>query len=88
MATRKIEHITGADARAHRYKLKMNQPDFWGRLGVTQSGGSRYEAGRPMPAPVRLVLGAAMSGKARDDLDGRIEALTLKAPTKVRKAAK
>jgi hypothetical protein len=34
----------------------MNQAEFWGRIGVTQSGGSRYESGRDMPQQVTLLL--------------------------------
>lgn len=43
--------------RALRERLGLNQVDFWGRIHVTQSGGSRYESGRPMPKPVRALLG-------------------------------
>jgi hypothetical protein len=39
-----------------RHKLGLNQMEFWGRIGVTQSGGSRYESGRAMPKPVRQLL--------------------------------
>lgn len=39
-----------------RKKLGLNQIDFWGQVGVTQSGGSRYEAGRNMPKPVRELV--------------------------------
>jgi transcriptional regulator with XRE-family HTH domain len=39
-----------------RRKLGMNQSEFWGDIGVTQSGGSRYESGRNMPRPVRELL--------------------------------
>ena len=39
-----------------RRKLGMNQSEFWGKIGVTQSGGSRYESGRNMPRPVRELL--------------------------------
>ena len=42
--------------RAIRLRLGLNQQDFWGRIGVTQSGGSRYESGRTMPKPVRELL--------------------------------
>ena len=28
--------------REIRKKLGMNQQEFWGQIGVTQSGGSRY----------------------------------------------
>ena len=30
--------------------------EFWKRVGVTQSGGSRYESGRNIPRPVQLLL--------------------------------
>jgi len=44
------------DARAIRRKLGLNQQQFWSQLGVTQSGGSRYESGRNMPRPVQHLL--------------------------------
>lgn len=44
------------DAREIRRKLGLNQQQFWSRLGVTQSGGSRYESGRNMPRPVQHLL--------------------------------
>ena len=34
----------------------MNQEQFWTQIGVTQSGGSRYESGREMPRPVKELL--------------------------------
>ncbi|HWH48719.1 MAG TPA: helix-turn-helix transcriptional regulator [Burkholderiales bacterium] len=42
--------------RGIRRRLGMNQQEFWGRIGVTQSGGSRYESGRSMPKPVQELL--------------------------------
>lgn len=42
--------------REIRRSLGMNQQEFWTRIGVTQSGGSRYESGRTMPRPVRELL--------------------------------
>ncbi|WP_066566986.1 DNA-binding transcriptional regulator [Snodgrassella sp. CFCC 13594] len=39
-----------------RKKLGLNQIEFWSQVGVTQSGGSRYEAGRNMPKPVRELV--------------------------------
>ena len=44
------------DARSIRLKLGLNQDEFWTQIGVTQSGGSRYESGREMPKPVRELL--------------------------------
>ncbi|MBI0410038.1 MAG: transcriptional regulator [Nitrosospira sp.] len=42
--------------REIRRKLGLNQNDFWSKVGVTQSGGSRYESGRRMPRPVRELV--------------------------------
>lgn len=39
-----------------RESIPMNQTDFWNRVGVTQSGGSRYESGRTIPKPVKMLL--------------------------------
>lgn len=47
---------TGEDVHQCRRKLGLNQGDFWSRIGVTQSGGSRYESGRNIPKPVQQLL--------------------------------
>ena len=44
------------DPRDIRKRLHMNQSEFWSRIGVTQSGGSRYESGRALPKPVRELV--------------------------------
>jgi len=44
------------DPRAIRRQRGLNQQEFWPSIGVTQSGGSRYESGRRMPKPVRELL--------------------------------
>lgn len=51
-----VKTIEKIDAREIRRKLGLNQQQFWSTLGVTQSGGSRYESGRNMPKPVRELL--------------------------------
>ena len=51
-----VKTIEKIDAREIRRKLGMNQQQFWSPLGVTQSGGSRYESGRNMPRPVQQLL--------------------------------
>jgi DNA-binding transcriptional regulator YiaG len=61
------------ELRAQRDKLGLNQADFWRPLHVTQSGGSRYESGRNIPGPVKLLLmlvygPEAQSRKALADL--------------------
>jgi len=45
------------DPRKLREALRLSQSEFWSRVEVTQSGGSRYENGRAMPRPVRRLLG-------------------------------
>jgi transcriptional regulator with XRE-family HTH domain len=49
-----LEFIT--NPREIRRRLGMNQQQFWTKIGVTQSGGSRYESGRSMPKPVQELL--------------------------------
>ena len=44
------------EVRDWRHKHQMNQAAFWARVGVTQSGGSRYETGRNIPKPVQILL--------------------------------
>lgn len=51
-----VKAIEKIDPREIRRKLGLNQQQFWSKIGVTQSGGSRYESGRNMPKPVRELL--------------------------------
>jgi len=51
-----VKAIEKIEAREIRRKLGLNQQQFWSKIGVTQSGGSRYESGRNMPKPVRELL--------------------------------
>ncbi|MDR2093136.1 MAG: helix-turn-helix domain-containing protein [Azoarcus sp.] len=44
------------DVKEIRRKLGLNQSQFWSKIGVTQSGGSRYESGRNIPRPVQALL--------------------------------
>src|SRR5574337_1462063 len=50
-----------------RNKLGLNQTDFWSKVGVTQSGGSRYESGRTIPRPVCHLLMIAYGTQAESD---------------------
>lgn len=56
MKPTKLYVPTGPEAKALRQKLGLNQSQFWGRVSVTQSGGSRYESGRDLPAPVSVLV--------------------------------
>lgn len=48
--------VVKSEPREIRRKLGLNQQQFWSKIGVTQSGGSRYESGRNIPRPVRELL--------------------------------
>lgn len=55
------------DMASYRHALGENQSVFWQRFGVTQSGGSRYESGRGIPRPVRLLIALYAAGKVTDE---------------------
>ena len=40
-----------------------NQANYWRRYGITQSGGSRYEQGRKIPSPAKILMALHASGK-------------------------
>ena len=44
------------DAKGAREALGLNQSQFWSRVFVTQSGGSRYENERSVPKSVQALL--------------------------------
>lgn len=52
----KLIATSGDKARILRKKLGLTQGEFWGRIGTTQSGGSRYESGRDVPEAVLMLL--------------------------------
>lgn len=57
-----------------------NQSRFWQRFGVTQSGGSRYENGRPMPKPTALLLAAWIQGEIKDDALNKLHSVVEACP--------
>lgn len=61
----KIKTYTGAEVRALRQQLSLNQSEFWAPLQTTQSGGSRYESGREIPDPVQVLLNIAFAPEAK-----------------------
>lgn len=74
MAKAKVKTIK-LDPLKMRTLLGMNQSDFWKRYGVTQSGGSRYEAGRAMPKPLRMLMVIEQDVEAvRGLMDGSLAA--------------
>ena len=61
----KFAPSTGEAALAMRKKLNVNQSEFWSRVGIGQSAGSRYESGRNIPRPVQMLLRVAYGTKAQ-----------------------
>lgn len=67
------ENTISFDPRSLRLQLDMNQQEFWSAIGVTQSGGSRYENDRRIPRPVmellrlRYQLGIPLDGINQDN---------------------
>jgi hypothetical protein len=54
------------DLRQFRISKHESQEKFWGRFGVTQSSGSRFETGLAIPAPVAILLKLYVNGKLND----------------------
>ena len=54
------------DLKKYRVSKRESQEKFWGRFGVTQSSGSRFETGLAIPAPVALLLKLYVNGKLND----------------------
>lgn len=50
------KHINGAAARYLRERAGLSQKAFWTNIGITQSGGCRYENGATIPKPVRTLI--------------------------------
>ena len=61
----KIPGITSEAALFMRNRRGLNQTDFWRRVGVGKSAGSRYESGRNIPRPVQMLLRIAYGTKAQ-----------------------
>lgn len=59
------------ELRRLRIGKRESQEKFWGRFGVTQSSGSRFETGLAIPAPVAILLRLYVNGRLSDgDLQG------------------
>lgn len=45
-----------------RKARRESQAEFWARFGATQSAGSRYESGRELPNPLKILVALWMAG--------------------------
>lgn len=62
----KRNHRGNSDLVGDRKALGLNQRDYWVRYGITQSGGSRYESGRPIPRPLAILMCLHKAGRISD----------------------
>lgn len=77
------EQVNLAQIGDIRRKRKENQSAFWKRFGVTQSGGSRYESGRPIPKPTALLIAAWVQGEIRDETLDSLHSVVEACPAQV-----
>ena len=61
----KLMFEDGDTIREFRKKMGVNQHEFWRRIGITQSGGSRYESGRKIPLTIKMLLHIAYGHEHR-----------------------
>ena len=60
-----------SDLKKFRISKRESQEKFWGRFGVTQSSGSRFETGLGIPPPVAILVKLYVKGRLSDgDLPG------------------
>jgi hypothetical protein len=60
-----------AELKKFRIGKRESQEKFWGRFGVTQSSGSRFETGLGIPPPVAILVKLYVKGRLSDgDLPG------------------
>jgi hypothetical protein len=63
--------LHSSELKRFRISKRESQEKFWGRFGVTQSSGSRFETGLGIPAPVAILVKLYLNGKLGDgDLPG------------------
>lgn len=59
------------ELKKFRLSKRESQEKFWGRFGVTQSSGSRFETGLGIPPPVAILVKLYLKGRLSDgDLPG------------------
>ena len=74
--TRRPKPFDQADVVPSRKASGLNQSEYWNRFGVTQSGGSRYESGRAIPTPTKMLIWLAQTGRlAEADLKDALAAV-------------
>lgn len=62
----KRKMFSAAELREYRQARKESQTKFWGRFGVTQSRGSRFELGLEIPKPISILLKLYVEGAISD----------------------
>lgn len=64
--SKKMGILSIDELRKLRASRRESQTKFWGRFGVTQSRGSRFELGLEMPRPITILLKLYLDGAISD----------------------
>ena len=69
--TASMANTPHGELKKFRISKRESQEKFWGRFGVTQSSGSRFETGLGIPPPVAILVKLYVKGRLSDgDLPG------------------
>lgn len=58
--------VSSDELKAMRLARKETQSRFWGRFGVTQTRGSRFELGQEIPHPIGILIRLYLDGIVSD----------------------
>lgn len=65
-----MEDVTNMEMQGEMAAVRRGtgrtQADFWTSFGTTQSGGARYEGGRPLPRPLQMLIWLWRTGRISD----------------------
>lgn len=60
-----LKFHSGSEIVAYRHSKRLNQTEFWGNVGVSQTTASRYETGRDVPFAILVLLTLCYGTKAQ-----------------------
>ena len=70
--------LTCSEIKTIRQTRRLNQAEFWDAVGVTQSGGSRYENGHNIPRQIlELIRIVYIEGIPLDKIKGEYNRVAL-----------
>ena len=64
---KKVIRVNAIQLSGIRTAFKLTQKDFWEAVHITQSAGSRYENGRPIPKQTEILIRIVFLNQSFDD---------------------